>query len=577
MRFLNRLSKSIVIVLTGAALLVAPVMAAYSANVSVVESGVASYNQIPIKLSANVDNWVSGYYISSDGLDVQLLKSGSSIPLMLTDDALYFSDSVAQGGTANYSLTTGNTPAASMPIVLGYNGYITTGDNAALELGDDYEIEVSGYFNGTIGTKTESETFEQTGSPDVSLVQVAGAYWASGIFSFTNTVNVSEFMINVSKTGSPGTLTWGVYATSASKPTGAALRTGTIDAGDVGAGYTEIDCVLSTSISFTGGTEYAVVLSAASGSLPSNYYAWARTGTTGKYATSTNSGASWTAGSVSVHITMTGTYQAPTDPTIVSKASSLLFNYTNDNEVTYAVTGGNSLVATGVTTGEHIIKIVSNGVTMKLYVDAVEKDSDGASSVPDTANDYEWLLDNVAPYVDYIKVKVGGSLVLHYQPATIVSGTTLPDLESTEDGVITFGSNPAGVTTSLASFRADGVTAGAESTPGTPGIGTGSDPISNTTTDTTGTFLDPLIAVFVTASNGSLTTELAWWGLFLISLLVAFVFGYAKFQHLFIGAGLMVIVSIIFCVGFNTIPDVVMALVILLMIGAVLMESRQTV
>jgi hypothetical protein len=43
--------------------------------------------------------------------------------------------------------------------------------------------------------------------------------------------------------------------------------------------------------------------------------------------------------------------------------------------------------------------------------------------------------------------------VLWYQPNTMISGTTLPDRDGTQNGVITWGNNPAGIDTSLSGFE----------------------------------------------------------------------------------------------------------------------------
>jgi len=45
--------------------------------------------------------------------------------------------------------------------------------------------------------------------------------------------------------------------------------------------------------------------------------------------------------------------------------------------------------------------------------------------------------------------------VLWFQPNDIIEGTTLPDRAGTEDGIITWGSNPAGVSVELTGFYSD--------------------------------------------------------------------------------------------------------------------------
>jgi hypothetical protein len=74
----------------------------------------------------------------------------------------------------------------------------------------------------------------------------------------------------------------------------------------------------------------------------------------------------------------------------------------------------------------------------------------------DNSNDWYWMQDNVMPYADQIIMAVDGTSVLEYQPAAIIQGTTLPDeTDSGNDGIITWGTNPAGVTVSISSLQSE--------------------------------------------------------------------------------------------------------------------------
>jgi len=93
-----------------------------------------------------------------------------------------------------------------------------------------------------------------------------------------------------------------------------------------------------------------------------------------------------------------------------------------------------------------------------------EYESVGAG-VPDNANDWV-LMSNATPYLNSYKHTVGGTLITRYEPNDIISGTTLPDREAaSNEGTITWGSNPAGV----------GATVGSMSSSGQPDIGATSD------------------------------------------------------------------------------------------------------
>lgn len=87
--------------------------------------------------------------------------------------------------------------------------------------------------------------------------------------------------------------------------------------------------------------------------------------------------------------------------TIIRKDGAVVFNVTAYQQLTFAVTGGNSLVATGVTPGYHFIGVYCDGDDMWVEVDSVLKDTTGASTIPNTANDWYLFEGDVCPYVYY--------------------------------------------------------------------------------------------------------------------------------------------------------------------------------
>jgi len=75
----------------------------------------------------------------------------------------------------------------------------------------------------------------------------------------------------------------------------------------------------------------------------------------------------------------------------------------------------------------------------------------------DNANNWTWMQNNVMPYCDYMIMAIDGVTHLQYQPATIIQGTTLPDISGAtgNHGVITWGGNPAGVNATLSVLQSD--------------------------------------------------------------------------------------------------------------------------
>lgn len=123
-----------------------------------------------------------------------------------------------------------------------------------------------------------------------------------------------------------------------------------------------------------------------------------------------------------------------------------------------------SVTVTGITSGVRRVVTDADGTDLTLSVyddedehlgDSPQSGSLNAGSVSDNANDWLLIQNNVMPYMEYYKhtTAVGGSsLKAHYELATMVEGTTLPDEQGgDEPGAFTWGANPAGVAVSLGS------------------------------------------------------------------------------------------------------------------------------
>jgi len=103
-----------------------------------------------------------------------------------------------------------------------------------------------------------------------------------------------------------------------------------------------------------------------------------------------------------------------------------------DEEPAVAVT------AEDISGGEHIVKVPADGTDLKIYVDDELKDSAalGGASVIDNTNDWSFLTNGSALYMEYHKIWVGGTLVQHI---VYERDTTFDDLtEYNNDATPTF-------------------------------------------------------------------------------------------------------------------------------------------
>jgi len=87
--------------------------------------------------------------------------------------------------------------------------------------------------------------------------------------------------------------------------------------------------------------------------------------------------------------------------TIIRKDGAVTLNVTAYQEITFAVSGGSSLIASSVASGYHLIGIYSDGTDMWIEVDEVLKDTIATSAIPNTANDWYLFEGNSMPYVYY--------------------------------------------------------------------------------------------------------------------------------------------------------------------------------
>ena len=104
--------------------------------------------------------------------------------------------------------------------------------------------------------------------------EIHGNNWEAQTFTPQVNHSIGKVYIRVFRTGSPGTVTVGIYATSGGLPTGSALVTNTINGNDlpeVSPGVWKLIIFAPTALA--AATKYAIVVSASSGDL-SNYLCW---------------------------------------------------------------------------------------------------------------------------------------------------------------------------------------------------------------------------------------------------------------------------------------------------------------
>lgn len=417
--------------------LAAPVLAAYYIDITAVESGGINYDMLSINASLPVDYLVDHHYIRSDGRDVRVKDhAGASIPFMLTEDRVLFAGDILASKSNAFKLTTGNTLVDNFDIVTGYGGYVTIADNANLELGNNFNVAWQGYVNTSASSTLIAKNYS------VSVISngagaVAATLWKPT--QITQTTQTGEYTLyngGATRAGQRLNNFSQTYITSVSFY----LKKGA--GSPTGMAYIRVRNVTGDSILATLGTLDVSTLNSS--------YAWYDfTGLAyNPVAQDIRILVEYNGGSVANYITV----GAAGD--LVSGMLSYYDGTWHDeslNDATYKITyltsDGKSVNATA-STGEIGISLEADTSNLELYINGELKDSEALSgdSAPDISTN--WVIS--MPYFDYYSHTTNGSLRLHYDPDSIISGTTLPNEQSpgTYDGVITYGSAPVTVSTS---------------------------------------------------------------------------------------------------------------------------------
>ena len=415
-----------------------PVLAyLFSANITVTNSGVA-YSMLPLTVTMSNSNLVTQGYILSSGLDVRAeTQAGSEMPVMLAADRTLYARAVGATSTYTDLYTTGNTAASAMSIVLGNGGYITRADDAALEPGSSFSLATPGYFD-TDYVATVKTHYYKTGA--LKLITAADNTLTAVIDANTTKISQVASTNTIGFTGNWQTFTTdadGIYLSrvtlSKSATVGSPVGYMTIQTTAAGAPTGTIVATSGTGYDSSGlHWDFSPVYLS-----PNTQYAFVAGGYDG--------GNRW-----DVHYSNADPYA---DGRHSQNAAYDLIFYVKESIY---------VTAAGVTPGAHTPVTVSHsGAQLSINVDGVTTNTATAVAIPNNGNSWVFM-GAYTPYLTSISLTVSGTEVLKYQPVTVISGTTMPDRAgAAQDGTITWGSNPAGITATIAGFSPSGSSSGA--------------------------------------------------------------------------------------------------------------------
>lgn len=365
-----------------------------------------------VPFTLNTDFLIDAGYIESDCSDTAItMTNGTTIPYMPAVDTgtdwIMFDNQISQNSAENFNLYIGGGTDMEGDIVYfpGTAG-MTVVDSASLEPGNNFEIDI----NGFIDTTTNALILEKTNALEISTdsgdinVEVPVAtqisqtvennsilgtyadYRRGQTFTTTNAIQldtISLKLVRVGATSYPFTVS--LYATSAGKPTGAALVTDTMEGSDITTSAGGLVYSFDLPYSLSASTMYAIVTSYGGGSssykVTAKYYNDGSLYSGGAYTCSTDAGSTWT--------------------------------IDTGREMYFVVNGQYTLdLSTTIASGEYILKLSADGTYLKLYIDGTEKDSVALSGVSIINNSNDWVFceNNSVLYLRSADITISGTL-----------------------------------------------------------------------------------------------------------------------------------------------------------------------
>ncbi|MFA5152915.1 MAG: hypothetical protein WC554_10170, partial [Clostridia bacterium] len=150
----------------------------------------ANRTYYPVDLGYNAATLLSSGKIAANGLNTNMQVGGTDVAYMMdTTRVMAVVPTLGADAMATVDLYTGYTPnQTSFDVVVGEGGYITTGDDDDIELGNSFDLQVSGYIDTSAGADKNVVNkdgavvlYADSGTinADISLYGSGRPYWSS--------------------------------------------------------------------------------------------------------------------------------------------------------------------------------------------------------------------------------------------------------------------------------------------------------------------------------------------------------------------------------------------------------------
>lgn len=429
--------------------------AVYTLTVTVTNTSATSYTNLAVISDAGTPYHqflINNSYIASTALDTNLADGTTTVQHMPVGGTPQSANritavipSLPAGSNLNLTYSLGYSPALTQfPIIAGNGGSVSTADAAAIEPGTGtFEVEWEGYFDATkTGSVAEkllayglrvdvggtAIAYYASSNDRVETVRPSGAGGLTGGFTLSGCAaewecaGSSNPAVNISNTGT--TARTSRYAiTRAFNDT---VMTNTLQMC-----YVVTTAVANSTFNgliFLGATTSNGAAHTTNSDTAVEYCdSYARPG-----------GGTWSVSdlnSVQIGITQQGAGAG---------SSFTLWNMRALPDYDYSETTRSAAVGTGA----HSLKATKSGTTLELFVDDVSQGTSSGASTTVVGNTQNARSSHNGPdtYTTFTKFTIAGTLIVWYEPVTIISGTTLPDRQGADqNGTLSFGSNPSDV------------------------------------------------------------------------------------------------------------------------------------
>lgn len=521
----------------------------YSANYTAVESNGTAYGMTGWWANSPNTYLASHGFMASSGNDTRIQNAGGlNYPTMLSDNRTFTACTLDAFGQVNLKMVTGLTPQ-TFDIITGPGGYVTKSDNATLEMSNNGTIHLDNAYintsvsgnlciykplalasytdgNSVVATIVDSASTQNQTSFDAGITLSSASFQMVGQRVDASSYpwwGITSVQLYLSKAGAPaGTAYCRVRAVSDNSSLG---TLGTVNVAGLGGGAAWV--TFNTSSAVFARQDIRITLEYSGGGA-GDYITWHyQTGgaITGEQASTYATGV-WT-DTVHDFCFQSLTYYGEAKSVSVTGAT-LPSDYTlqlDGTDMTLTIGGSSNSTALG-------------GV-----------------SVPNTS--YDWyIFGTTVPYTGSYKHYVGGNLRLWYEPESMIIGTTMPDRVGGQDGVITWGTIPAGVAASIGAMVGADTYYGSTTTTSRDILPTVTAPDLDVPVGVPAALLtNPLRPLVIILSDTTTLTELQAWRFLGIAfvLFVTVATGMAIRKHLLM-ASIVCALSIIMCIIFSVFP-----------------------